>query len=166
MPEKNDSLPTNIQQLDDPEYLRVIYNARLAYINTVVTFRFTTLSFFFAGVAIILQGTPSIGKYLLLTLVTIALYLIEIRNRFLKNRLEVETLQIQKKWGYVVENKKNDKPENTTILGFLIKNREDDYTKSRITHSFAIDILYFSIFLYALIQVLILFIPIIKSFTI
>jgi len=143
MTEKFDSLP-------DSENLRVIYNSRLAYINTVVTYRFTTLGFFLAGVGLILGGGLSRNLFILLTLITLSLYAVELRNRFLKNRLEVEQKQIEKKWGYFQDGTDDIKPERTTIFGFRLPYKKDDYIKLRITHSTALDVLYLSILFYAL----------------
>jgi hypothetical protein len=183
MAEKKNSKPVNEKPTAESENLPVIYNSLLAYINSVVTFRFTTLGFFLAAVGLILAGTPSLGKYILLSLITIALYIIELRNRFLKNELEVETKQIVHKWHYN-EDKEGyyTQPNFTTIFGLII-NEEDEIKgykgynsskdprilktgffgiprlKIKITHSFALDILYFSIFLYAVIHLLILIIP-------
>lgn len=103
-----------------------MYNSLLAYINSVVTFRFTSLGFFLAIMALILSGTPSFGKYILLNLFTIALYIIELRNRFLKNELDVETKQIVKKWHYN-EDKEDyyTQPNFTTIFGIIIKEEDE-----------------------------------------
>jgi hypothetical protein len=163
MEEEKNPKQTNDHPKVDPQDLRVIYNSLATYSNAVVTFRFTTLSFFLAAVAFSLGGTPSFGKYLLLAVITFSLYIVELRNRFLKNELGEEARQIQKKWGYAVNKSDDYKPEPVYILKFRIKNRVDNFTKSGITHSFALDILYFSVFIYALINLVILLIPIIKS---
>jgi hypothetical protein len=162
MAEKKNPKPTNVKLTVQPENLRVKYSTLLAYINSVVTFRFTTLGFYLAAVGIILSGTPSLEKYFLLALISISLYIIEIRNRFLKNDLGARAEQIEKKWGYI-ENRRDDyTPADTYIFGKRIPYNKDDYTKLGITHSCALDILYFSIFAYASIHVIILIIPIIK----
>ncbi len=150
MAEKNNSKLTNELKEVEPENLRIKYNALAAYSNSVVTFRFTVLGLYLAAVGFILGGTPSLGKYILLCVVTFSLYIIEIRNRFLKNRLAAQSLQIEKVWGYTGNT--DCEPENTYIFGIKIKNREDDYTKWKLTHSFPLDILYASIFVYALIN--------------
>jgi hypothetical protein len=161
----------NLDQIEElkkegPENLRVKYSTLQAYINSVVTFRFTTLGFFLAAVALILSGTPYRGKYILLCVITFALYLIELRNRFLKNDLGAQADKIEEKWDIVenydlvpstifivVINKKDDKInyDNRKLklkkfLGITIQ------LKDITTHSFALDILYFSVFFYALIQ--------------
>ncbi len=149
----------NLRPTDDlsfkSENLRVKYNALEAYINTVVTFRFTTLGFYLAVVALILGGTPSFGKYLLLDFITIPLYIIELRNRFLKNDLGARAKLIENEW---ISNNRTAHyaPVPTYIFGKQIPYRDDDYIKSGISHGWAFDILYFSIFFYALIHILIL----------
>jgi hypothetical protein len=148
----------------DTKNLPVIYNSLLAYINTVVTFRFTTLSLYLAAVAIILGGNLTFGKYFLLILLTISLYIIEIRNRILKNELEAQAIQIQKHWHYYLEGDKDHYPKDTTIFGYAICVNKDAKNNKKekhliISHSLGIDILYFSIFLYAVIHLLILSIP-------
>jgi len=179
MVEKKNLKTTNVLT-DEPENLRVKYSTLLAYINTVVTFRFTTLGFFLAGVALILGGTPSLGKYLLLTLITFSLYIIELRNRFLKNDLEVPAKLIEKEWGYVVNPNEDYKAAYTTCFNIVLpvkffksKNditdndiRENDnkeiwgilfgiiFLKPKITHSIAFDILYISVLVFAFYHVI------------
>jgi hypothetical protein len=158
----------NLDQIDElkkegPENLRVKYSTLQAYINSVVTFRFTTLGFFLAAVALILSGTPCRGKFILLSLITFALYIIELRNRFLKNDLGEQAWQIEKKWGII----EDYKPDPTTIFGMVI-NTKDEKTENgkpkrepfgtfltpKITHSLGLDILYFSVFFYSLYNIL------------
>jgi len=130
----------------------------------VVTYRFTTLGFFLTGVGIILAGTQSWYKYLLLTVITLSLYTIEIRNRFLKNHLEVHAKHIEKKWGYIEDELNDFKPVQTHILCFTFPNRYLDYADKGINHGLALDILYISVFIYALVNAIILGIPAFTSF--
>jgi hypothetical protein len=156
-----------------PENLRVKFSTLLDYINSVVTFRFTTLGFFLAALALILSGKPSLGKYILLSLLTLALYIIELRNRILKNDLEFKAKEIERVWHYKeAEDDYFTEPSFTTIFGIIINeevivikynNYRPEYDKRRIknflfgipilkwefTHSIALDILYFSVFFYA-----------------
>jgi len=181
MAEDKNSEQAKDEDSDKPENLPVIYNSLLAYINSVVTFRFTTLGFFLAAVALILSGTPSLGKYILLCLITIALYIIELRNRILKNELEVETKQIVKKWHYSKDKEGYyTDPSFTTIFRIIVNEKDEikgykDYNpvndkrriripflgrpilKFKITHSFALDMLYFSILFYSLYHAIRLF---------
>jgi hypothetical protein len=170
MKEENESQLPKIHLPRNPDNLRAKYNALSAYINAVVTFRFTTLGFFLAAVALILGVKPSCEKYLILFLITLSLYIIELRNRFLKNELELPAMQIEQHWGYFENGKKNIQLKPTTIF-FIVINRkyiipEDDkdkfnkhlgiiFQKPRfITHSIALDILYISILLYAFIKMI------------
>jgi hypothetical protein len=122
---KNSELTKKQLKEELPENLRTKYNSLAAYNNSVVTFRFTTLGFFLAAVGLILGGTPSLGKYIILTLIIFSLYIIELRNRFLKNENDAQANQIEKMWGYV----QDDEPALTTIFGLVIC--EKDRKKSR-----------------------------------
>jgi hypothetical protein len=156
MAENKDPEPKNVLPKVAPENLRAKYNTLQAYINSVVTFRFTTLGFYLAAVALILGLKPSFEKYLILVLITIPLYILELRNRFLKNDLGAQAEQIENKWGYVLDNKSLIKPKPTYIFFIPIPYNKDDYTKCGITHTFALDLLYGLIFFYALIHILML----------
>jgi len=172
---------TKLQSTDKPENLPVIYNSLLSYINTVVTFRFTTLSLYLATVAVILNAKPSIGIYILLCVITISIYIIEIRNRYIKNDLEARAKQIEHKWGYTVNRKEDYKPESITIFNIVVpikafkteyktQEQEEKEVNRRqsttsfgetilpplITHSIALDFLYSSILLYALVRLILL----------
>lgn len=144
--------------LVEQENIRAKYRTLLDYINSVVTFRFTTLGFFLAAVALILSGAPTLGKYILLCLITIALYIIELRNRFLKNRLDLQRKNIEKKWGFDENGMDDNEPEPTYIFFIPFKteknSKNEDYVKSGITHSLALDLLYFVILFYALCHVI------------
>jgi hypothetical protein len=143
------------------EEMRTIYTHITSYINAVVTFRFTVLGFFLAGVGIILAGTQSWYKYFFLVVITICLYIIELRNRFLSKHLEAHARQIEEKWGYFEEHKNNFAPEQVWIFKRAIPpdKRKLDYAWKGLTHSFALDILYVSVFVYALVNAIILGIP-------
>ena len=119
MAKKENSTPTSSGLTDQPENLPVIYNNLLAYINTVVTFRFTILGFYLAAVALILGVNSSFERYLILVFITISLYIIELRNRFLKNELEAQVKQIQKKWHYIEGGYNDDELQPTTIFGMV-----------------------------------------------
>ena len=170
MAENKNSQQKKRLPLVEPENLPVIYNNLLAYINTVVTFRFTTLGFYLAAVALILGVNSSFERYLILVFITISLYIIELRNRFLKNELEAQVKQIQKKWHYIEGGYNDDELQPTTIFGMVINKKDDilEINKSepkpefgkfltlKITHSIALDSLYFSIFIYALVRIILL----------
>jgi hypothetical protein len=160
MVEKKNLKPTNIQVTVQPENLTAIYNNLLTYINTVVTFRFTTLALYLPAVGLILGVNPPLEKYLILLLITVSVYIIELRNRFLKNDLEARALQIQKTWGYTFSREENYNPSVTYILWIPLKHRINYYEEKGITHSWAIDILYTVILLYALTRAIILLVPI------
>ncbi|MGA2504418.1 MAG: hypothetical protein ABSG01_10045 [Anaerolineales bacterium] len=170
MKEENESLPPKIHLPSNPDNLRAKYNALLAYINAVVTFRFTTLGFFLAATALILGVKPSFEKYSILFLITFSLYIIELRNRFLKNELAAMSRQIEKKWGYIVNKKPDYELDPTTIFGIVInkgdisENDKLEYNFGKwlgfkFTHSLALDILYILILIYAFINTILQLIP-------
>jgi hypothetical protein len=154
MAEKKNPKPTNDQTKVDPESLRVIYDSLAAGGRTVVTFRFTVLGFFLTGVALIFAGTPSLGKYILLTLITISLWTLDLRNRTIKNDLDAQAKQIERIWGYTVNNNYDYNPYPTKVFGIItIPPKAAQYV---FTHSNALDVLYFSVLLYALINMVVL----------
>jgi hypothetical protein len=160
MAEKMNSKRTNDNSQVDPEGLRAKYDSLAAYGRTVVTFRFTVLGFYLTAVGLVLAGMPTFWKYLLLTVIAISLWTIELRNRTLKNELSELTRQIEKIWGYTQDKKDDYHPYPTKVFGITIPTKA---TENLLTHSNALDLLYFSVFLYALINMIILSIPLIKS---
>jgi hypothetical protein len=148
--------PTKIPLSNQPENLPVIYSSLLAYINSIVTYRFTTLGFFLAAVGLILGAKTSYDKYIVLAVITFALYIIEIRNRVLKNDLEAQAQQIEHKWGYAVNREDDYEPRTTYILWIPLKIRIDVNEKKGLTHSTPLDILYLSILIYAVIRIVLL----------
>jgi hypothetical protein len=175
---------TRTQVKEMPENLRVKYKTLLDYINTVVIFRFTTLSLYLAAVGLILGGKASLSRYILLDAITICIYILEIRNRYIKNDLEVRAKKIEHdEWGYNENKIYLDKPWPVTILTFEIpikcftsdkealKNGYHEETnelgkivhKLKITHSIALDVLYISIFIYALVNATVWIVPYLMS---
>jgi len=85
----------------DPEDIRTEYFALSSFFNTVITFRFTTLSLYLAAVGFIVSGTLSKEKAALLLGISIALWLLELRNRSLFHNLAERGIQIEREyWGY------------------------------------------------------------------
>lgn len=84
------------------ENLRTEYTALSSYYNTVVTFRFTTLGFFLASVGLIVNAPiKSCHQGTLLLLITIGLWIVELRNRSLFRCLANRAIQIERDcWGY------------------------------------------------------------------
>lgn len=73
-------------QNDRGEFLRTEYVALSQYFGTVIIFRFTTVSFFIAAVALVLGLTkPETHHYLLLLALSLGIWIVELRNRALSD---------------------------------------------------------------------------------
>ncbi|MFH1891863.1 MAG: hypothetical protein ABIK83_04185 [Candidatus Zixiibacteriota bacterium] len=85
----------------DPLDVRTEYTALTSFHTSVVTYRFTLLGFFIASVGIMAGGKISLDKAFLLLGVTVAMYIIELRNRVLYYELTQRAMQIERQnWGY------------------------------------------------------------------
>ncbi len=99
-PKVNSYPPSKIDS-PNPEDVRTEYTALSSYFNTVITFRFTTLSLYLAAIGFIVSGTLSKEKSALLIGMSVALWLLELRNRSLFNNLAERGSQIEREyWGY------------------------------------------------------------------
>ena len=144
----------------DADNLRAEYSALSGYFNTVVTFRFTTLGFYLAAVALICGGeTPSKSKAFVLFVISVSLYLVELRNRTLYKNLSDRGIQIECEcWGYnggksyepFFSHMMRPEPSPTKNLS-KDSMPPPDYPKVfgialpfEVTHSFALDILFTS----------------------
>lgn len=75
------------------------YNNLSHYFSTVITFRFTTVAFFIAAVALMLRiNNPTIYHYILLFLISVGIWLVELRNRAIFYNLIERGWEIEKKW--------------------------------------------------------------------
>jgi len=89
------------KQKPDPDDVRCEYSALSSFHNSVVSYRFTLLGFFVAAVGIILGGDVTIDKAFLLLALTIAMYIVELRNRVLYYEMTKRAMQIEREcWGY------------------------------------------------------------------
>jgi hypothetical protein len=77
------------------ENLRAEYSALIDYHNSIVTHRFTLLGFFLATVGIIIQNEVKPQNALLIIALTIALYIIERRNRVLYTQMGKRAMEIE-----------------------------------------------------------------------
>jgi len=145
--------PKTTKELSDvcPENLRAKYNSLAAYSNAVVSFRFTTISFFLAALALILGGKEPLSpdKYILLIIIVISLWAIELRNRTIKNELDAYARQIEKIWRYE-RDKKLDYAQWPTKILFGIITIPPWAADFIFTHSNAIDFLFLGVLVYAL----------------
>ncbi len=152
----------------DPQDVRVEYSALSSYFSTVVQFRFTTLGFFIAAIGFILSGDITKSKALLLLFITLALYMIELRNRTLYNNLSDRAMQIERHcWGYkgskaydpfyshmmkVRPTDDPDAPEPPELDYPTISNRSE-IIPIRVSHGRGLDILYAAVAIFAILQV-------------
>jgi hypothetical protein len=84
---------------EQASWRRTEYEALAAYYGTVVTYRFTTASFFLAAVAIVLGlADPGDQHYWLLTALTVGIWIVEIRNRGIFAKLLDRAYELEGDW--------------------------------------------------------------------
>jgi hypothetical protein len=84
----------------DPADIRTEYTALADYQRSVDTFRFTTLGFYLAAVGLVAGNADNRAGGALLFGITIALALLEVRNRSLLRTINIRGLQIERElWG-------------------------------------------------------------------
>jgi len=136
------------EEKEAQQNIRTEYSALSSYFNTVISFRFTTISFYLAAVGFICKDDPLTGnKALLLLLITASVYLIEIRNRTLYKNLADRAIEIENGWG----------ARRDRFFGHMMCPMPKDRLKVlgvevpfSITHGRGIDILFCGVFLYGL----------------
>jgi len=148
------------------DFLRTEYSALSNYHNRVITFRFTTVAFFIAAVAFILRiDKLDFEHYLLLLLISLGIWIIELRNRAIFDNLLRRGRKIEEYWGSInrgdlpfyshmtpIEIYKDRKivPDNvqffdkTRIAGF------HRFSARYISHTLGLDIVYLSVIGYSI----------------
>ena len=155
--------------------LRTEYSALANYYGTVITFRFTTVGFFLAAAALIINSHMTIGTAFLLFVFSIGAWIIELRNRAIFRALLDRAIEIEQEWGF-----KDDyqfKPFFRRMIRISIweeirqKTGKDPCEKfapdkvkvfiwelcppyKLITHSFGLDLIYGVVFLFSFVKVL------------
>lgn len=139
-------------QNDRDEFLRTEYKALVEYFGKIITFRFTTVSFFIAAVAFVLgRANPKWHHYLLLLAFSLGIWIVELRNRSLSGNLVCRAKEIELRWA------NNEKPffthmipppggwyqDQAPMLWFLLP------SKWFITHTVGLDIIYLSVIVYS-----------------
>jgi hypothetical protein len=159
------SNPQDNVTLIDPEDVRAEYSALTSFFNTVITFRFTTLSLYLAAVGFIVSGALSKEKAALLLGMSVALWLLELRNRSLFYNLTERGIQIEREhWGY--KGPKAYEPFYSHMMKIRPAREKDpeapeppplDYpivwswkVKLAISHTKAFDLVYLFVILFAL----------------
>ena len=146
---------------EEANNLRTEYSALSSYFNTVVSFRFTSLGFYLAAVGLICKDdAPTVARGLLLLLITVSIYLIELRNRTLYKNLACRGAEIERIWWGEVQKKENQdhicKPYFNHMMHPVPKDIATDFSHQfgEIRHSYGINLLFVGVFLYALIVVI------------
>lgn len=149
---------------EKPNNLRSEYVALSNYFNSLVSFRLTLLGFYLAAIGFMVSGTwpIPIPVSLLGILLTIALYLFELRTRILFHHLSKRAIEIEQvEWEY----REGELPFYsrqfpTYLERYSVNITGSYYTASTkifgiipikgkfITHSFALDLIYIGILLF------------------
>jgi len=149
------------------ENIRTEYAAVSAKLNQLPSFRFALIGLYVAGVGLIASSTsPNIWNYFLIIGLTIPLWLIDLRTRWLLINIGNRGIQIEKEWGYegwisqmsnrkTSESKENDsssvrEPDGVKLFFWKVK------LPRIISHSLGFDLLFASVCLYSAVQILIL----------
>ena len=155
------------------ENLRTEYAAVASYYGTVITFRFTTVGFFLAAAALIINSNMTIGTTFLLLVFSIGAWIIELRNRAIFRALLDRAIEIEYDWGFKDDNQ--FKPFFRRMIRISIweemrqKTGKDPCEKfapdkvkvfiwefcppyKLITHSFGLDLIYGVVLLFALLK--------------
>ncbi len=152
--DEKEGLSYSCNQNPDQDNLRTEYTSISQFFNTVVTFRFTTLSLYLAAVGFIFSGSLSDEKYILLIGISVPLWLIELRNRSLYKELAGRGMQIEREyWGYKgprayesfysrimrIKPQDSEAPDPPPPANTVLWNRE---IRINVSHTKAFDLLY------------------------
>lgn len=137
------------------ENIRTEYAALTTYGNQVASYRFTLVGFYTATIGLMMSSGDHLSneKLILLLWLSIALWLLELRNRVLLFNLTERGVQIERSyWGY---------RGSRAYEPFICHQQKPghDYTKLFIwdwklprkflSHSFALDLMYFGVIVFA-----------------
>jgi len=166
------------QQLKpDPQDIRIEYSALISYHNSIITHRFTLLGLFLAAVGIIIKDGVSPQDALFILALTIALYIVELRNRVLYTRMSKRAMEIEKiHWGLIQYNRDENISELPLFCRFRYNELKDELKKEPsvdlkneleakpkfwnkwevcllpASHSLGLDLLYCSVAFYAVVH--------------
>lgn len=158
-----------VDRQHEHSYFIAEYGALSEYFGKVITFRFTTASFFIAAIALTLGvDRPRPSHYVLLFLIGLGLWIVELRNRSIAHNLLQRAADIETRWG---ENGRGQLPLFTHLNSiraareghpdipgwahhydrFVILGIGSIQTR-HITHSLGFDIVYISAMIFSLIS--------------
>lgn len=148
--------------------LRTEYSALVAYYSSLITFRFTTVGFFLAAAALIVQVLGK-GTALLLLLLTVGAWVIELRNRAIFRALLDRAVQIEEDWQHqgrdqfsplfrrmvrigLSDELRASSPEIPKFLPDKVKIFCWEWRPSEnwVSHSFGLDLIYGAVLVFAL----------------
>lgn len=153
----------------DPDNLRTEYSALSAFHTSVIQFRFTLIGFYIAAVGLIVSQSNGTKNAPLLLGISIALWLLEFRNRSLMYNLSDRAMQIERQgWGYKgkaaydpfychmmkARPSKEDDPEAPDPPSLDYPKFWTWKVKVPVTHTQGFDLLYCFVSIYALIQII------------
>ncbi|MFH0974956.1 MAG: hypothetical protein V1874_04145 [Spirochaetota bacterium] len=159
----------------DFENLRTEYSSLIDYHNSIVSHRFTLLGFYLAALGLIVQKEMPPENALLIIAITVAMYIIERRNRALYTQMGKRAIEIEKEhWKLIRYNEKDEIKELPLFCRFWkrelqeklpkklteelreeIKDKPKFLNKFKLSflpasHSLGLDWLYLSVMLYAI----------------
>jgi hypothetical protein len=153
------------------ENLRAEYAALSNYFNSLITFRLTLLGFYLAAIGLIVAGTNwpiPLPISLLGIVLTVSLYIFELRTRILFHHLAKRAIEIEQvNWNF--KGQKDALPFFSRQFPQYLESYEvikDDYFATSIqilgkiktirskfvSHSFALDILYWGVLIFFIVS--------------
>lgn len=153
------------------ENLRAEYAALSNYFNSLITFRLTLLGFYLAAIGLIVAGTNwpiSLPISLLGIVLTVSLYIFELRTRIIFHHLAKRAIEIEQvNWNF--KGQKDALPFFSRQFPQYLESYEvikDDYFATSIqilgkiktirskfvSHSFALDILYWGVLIFFIVS--------------
>ncbi len=161
----------------EPANVNAEYAALISYHNSIVTHRFTLLGFFVATVGIVAKDGMGMLTAFLVLVFTIALYMVEHRNRALYTQMSNRAMEIE--MNYWKLNRSNAEDKGLPLFCRFRQNELPDDLKRNLTdeqkkefeakpkffkkweipllpasHSMGLDLLYASVAIYAIVQII------------
>lgn len=151
-----------------PENLRAEYGVLASYITAMTGMRFQTIAIYLAAIGLIVSaGTPSSLSALLILVVSLGLWVLDLRNRDVLHRLGERGQMIERIWGHRVELSSTDRkelpkeggagffldsvvPPRIRLLTLDARNIPKPISPWALTHAFGIDVVFLGVIGYAI----------------
>lgn len=151
----------------DAQNIRTEYSAICENLNQLASFRFTLVGFYVAALGLIVSGSPSKDKFILILWISLCFWILELRNRGLHTNMTDRGMQIERQhWGY-----KGEKAYEPFISHWRRKKPSDDpkapqppardavqvlFLKLRlpVSHTLGLDLLFWGAIVYSVFQLL------------